>query len=65
MKIDIPDNKIDYMRRLIEGVRKQIDQCPVTIEARDVAGEECLPAKWIDTELLCSTIEKEILKNER
>jgi hypothetical protein len=55
----------EYIKRLIEGVRHQIEEDPLTIEGVDLMGEGTLPARWTDAELLCSVIEIDVLNINR
>lgn len=50
----------DYIRRLIAGIRKEIEEDPDTIRAKAESGEVTI-WRWVDVELLCLVIEKEIL----
>ena len=52
----------DYLRRLIIGVRKEMVKDPETIEAKAALGDEIMVHRWVDAELLCMTIEKDVLK---
>ena len=56
------DERIDYIERLIIGVRKQIKK------DYGWSGKEItIPAKWVDADILCDVIETEVLprlKNE-
>lgn len=58
---ELSPKRKDYLKRLIAGVRRQVDKDPTTIEVRAEYGDECTPARWIDAELLCSVIESDIL----
>ena len=60
----IPEDKLDYMRRLIAEIRKQIARDPKVIEAKKMYGDEICINKWVDVELLCMTIETEVLGEE-
>ena len=51
----------DYLRRLIKGVRHQAGIDPETVEAKNMFDMELITARWIDAELLCLTIEQDIL----
>ncbi len=59
---DIPDDnvvRLDYLRRLVEGVESMIEQemnkNPVREEYPDA-----ISATWIDSELLCRVVKKAI-----
>jgi hypothetical protein len=52
----IDDNK-DYILRLIEGVRKQIEKDPDTIKACNELGDDVAIARWFDASILCDVIE--------
>lgn len=58
----------DYMKKLINGIRKQIENDPDTIEANErykIEYEEgVIIPRWIDVTLLCDVIEKDILEND-
>lgn len=60
---DMNEDRKDYIRRLIVGVREQIAKDPETIEINEQVTEygDLTPAKWVDADLLCSVIEKEVL----
>lgn len=60
-RVALTDERKDYLRRLIAGVRRMIDKDPETINAREEFGEECITGKWIDASLLCLVVEKDIL----
>ena len=57
-------DKLDYMRRLIDAIMKQIAEDPETIQAVKDYGDEVLISKWVDVELLCMTVEREVLSEE-
>ena len=59
--IELPEDRADYLTRLIVGVREQIAEDPETIKAKEDYGDEVLIGKWIDAELLCSVVEIDIL----
>ena len=55
--------RIDYLERLVEGVRGQVKKSYCWYD-----GEITIPAKWLDADILCDVIEKEVLpelKNKR
>lgn len=57
----LSDKRKDYLRRLIAGVRRQIDQDPETIKAREECGDELIIGTWVDASLLCLVVEKDVL----
>ena len=61
MVIEVDEVRLDYLKRLIKGVRKQTDKDPETIEAKEELGDEVTIARWVDANLLCMVIEKDIL----
>ena len=61
---DIAEDKLDYMRRLIAEIREDMKKDPDVIKARKMCGDEVLISKWINIELLCMTVEKEVLGEE-
>jgi len=58
----LTEERKDYLRRLVSGVRRQIDQDPETIKAREECGDGCLIGTWIDASLLCLVVEKDVLR---
>lgn len=52
----ISEERIDYIKRLIEGVREQAEKHYV-----EYHGEKCITATWLDAVLLCDVIEEELL----
>ena len=62
--MSVSDKKKDYMRRLIKGIRIQESLDPDTIKARKDFGDDVTTGRWTDVELLCITIEQEILNND-
>lgn len=54
----------DYIRRLIAGIREEIEKDPDTMRARENHGEKAIIRRWFDVELLCYVIEKEVLGEE-
>jgi hypothetical protein len=55
--MNIPNNKKDYICRLIAGVRQQIEKDPDTIKAYNDCGDYVTIARWIDASILCDVIE--------
>lgn len=55
-----PD-RADFMRSLIEGIRKQIEADPATIAAKKKFGDGITIGTWMDAKLLCNTIEEDVL----
>ena len=62
---EIGSIRVDYLKRLIAGVREGIKNAPENIEACEITGEEgSLSSPWINVALLCDVVEKEILQSE-
>ena len=57
----ITDDKKDYIRRLIAGVRKQIEKDPDIIKASADYGDDVTIARWMDASILCLVIEEYLL----
>lgn len=54
----------DYIRRLIAGIRKEIEEDPDTIRAKAEDGD-VLINRWLDVSLLCLVIEEEVLGDDK
>jgi len=52
--------RVEYAQRLIFGVREMIEQ--EHVELRKEEGlEDCTMATWLDAQLLCSVVEKDLI----
>lgn len=56
------DDRQEYVRKLIAGVRKQCRIDPETIEASEEIGRQAIPARWIEAMILCDIVERELLR---
>jgi len=54
----------DFLLRLTKSLRKQIEEMPEVVEARERHGEEVMPGKWVDVSMLCDLVESEVVLNE-
>lgn len=55
----------DYIRRLISGIREEMEKDPDMIRARANHREKAIIRRWFDVELLCYVIEKEVLGDNK
>lgn len=53
-------DRVDYLKRLIVGIREEIEK-----HSTEIHGDKCTPSEWVDAWLLCSVVEKEILGVEK
>lgn len=54
----ISEERADYVRRLIKGVREEINKdIDANSKAMPDVCENCISANWVDASLLCSVIE--------
>lgn len=56
-ELKLSGDRVDYLKRLVDGVQKEVDKHTIEIE-----GDKCTPSEWTDAWLLCSVIKKEILE---
>ena len=59
-----PSVRKDYLRRLIAGVRSEMNKAPENVTAVTVAGKGAISARWLDVALLCDVVEAEVIKNK-
>jgi len=55
------EEKKEYLRKLMDGVRKQALLDPDTVKAREEIGRDLITNRWMDAMLLCDVVENEVL----
>lgn len=55
--MEISEERLDYIKRLIEGIRENAEYV-------EIDGENCLRGRWIDSILLCAVVEEHLLKDK-
>ena len=56
MEIGDLEKRIDYAERLIDGVQAMVEKHCVIVD-----GEQCIPADWVDADLLCAVVKEDFL----
>jgi hypothetical protein len=59
-----PSVRVEYLKKLISGVRRAIADDPDTITAKAEYGDDITIGRWVDASILCDVVERDLLSNE-